>query len=110
QPPKETMGRPREFDPDAALDAAMAAFWDRGYEATSMADLMAVMGLQKGSIYKAFGDKRQLYLAALRRYLERASQQIADRLRASPTALGALEEWLASSVSGRCTGDAATRG
>ncbi len=66
------MARPREFDLDTVLDAAMHTFWAKGYAATSMADLMAAMDLHKGSIYKAFGDKHQLFLAALQRYLDRA--------------------------------------
>jgi TetR/AcrR family transcriptional regulator, transcriptional repressor for nem operon len=64
------MARPREFDVDEALQAAMEAFWRRGYEATSLADLMAAMGLQKGSIYKAFGDKHALFMCVLQRYLD----------------------------------------
>ena len=63
------VGRPREFDVDKALDAAMQAFWAKGYEATSMADLMAATGLHKGSIYGAFGDKHALFVEALTRYL-----------------------------------------
>src|SRR5260370_8021932 len=62
------MGRPREFDPDAALARAMEAFWAKGYEGTSLADLVAATGLNKGSLYAAFGDKRRLYLAAMERY------------------------------------------
>jgi TetR/AcrR family transcriptional repressor of nem operon len=64
------MGRPREFEMDEVLDAAMQAFWTHGYEATSMADLMEAMGLQKGSIYKAFGDKHSLFLQAFQRYVD----------------------------------------
>ncbi len=64
------MARPREFDEEEVLEAAMVAFWERGYEATSVADLMTATGLQKGSLYKAFGDKRRLFDRALERYLE----------------------------------------
>lgn len=70
------MGRPRSFDVDEALDAAIEAFWDAGYEATSMADLMEAMGLQKGSIYKVWPDKRALFQAALRRYLDRGLEAL----------------------------------
>ncbi|MCG8367889.1 MAG: TetR/AcrR family transcriptional regulator [Pseudanabaenales cyanobacterium] len=66
------MARPRKFNVDEALDAAMNAFWERGYEATSLADLMQAMGLQKGSIYKAFGDKHSLFMNAMERYLNAA--------------------------------------
>ncbi len=64
------MARPREFDMDQVLDAAMLAFWTHGYEATSLQDLIDATGLQKGSIYKAFGDKHSLFVTVLRRYLD----------------------------------------
>lgn len=64
------VGRPREFDVDIVLDAAMQAFWSRGYEATSLADLMEATGLHKGSLYQAFGDKHTLFIQVLKRYLE----------------------------------------
>ena len=63
------VGRPREFDVDEALDAAMAAFWAKGYEATSLTDLTAATGLHKGSLYQAFGDKHSLFVQSLKRYL-----------------------------------------
>ena len=63
------VGRPREFDPEIALDAAMQAFWAKGYEATSLSDLMEATGLHKGSLYQAFGDKHTLFIQALKRYL-----------------------------------------
>ena len=65
------MGRPRQFDRDVVLDRAMRAFWSRGYEATSLEHLVARMGIQRGSLYQAFGDKRALFFAAIERY-ERA--------------------------------------
>ena len=74
------MARPREFDIDKALYAAMNAFWRKGYAATSMADLMEVMDLQKGSIYKAFGNKHQLFLAALQNYLTSAFFSLKSQL------------------------------
>jgi TetR/AcrR family transcriptional repressor of nem operon len=63
-----TLGRPREFSVDAALERAMEVFWTKGYEATSIADLVEATGVQRGSLYAAFGSKHQLYLAALDRY------------------------------------------
>jgi hypothetical protein len=60
-PSVKKMGRPIGFDKVAALDAAMKAFWERGYEGTSIADLTEVMGLNPPSIYAAFGDKKTLF-------------------------------------------------
>lgn len=62
------MGRPRNFDHDQALDAAIDVFRDKGYEGTSTDDLVVAMGIGRQSLYGAFGDKRSLYLEALRRY------------------------------------------
>ncbi|MEU1314621.1 TetR/AcrR family transcriptional regulator [Streptomyces tibetensis] len=62
------MARTKEFDPDAALQAALELFWRRGYEATSMSDLVAHLGVGRASIYATFGSKHELYLKALDRY------------------------------------------
>jgi len=58
----------KQFDVEAALDKSMQAFWARGYEATSMQDLVDCTGVNRGSLYATYGDKRALFLAALRRY------------------------------------------
>ena len=62
------MPRPKEFNPDQALDKAMQVFWHKGYEATSMEDLLTAMDLNRGSLYDTFGDKRALFLKAMDRY------------------------------------------
>lgn len=62
------MARTKEFDPDAALQAALELFWRRGYEATSMTDLVEHLGVGRASIYATFGNKHALYLKALDRY------------------------------------------
>ncbi|MGW2018782.1 TetR/AcrR family transcriptional regulator [Streptomyces sp. NPDC001927] len=64
------MARPRKFDETHALTAAMNTFWRQGYEATSTRDLADSTGMGQSSLYNAFGDKRELYLRALRRYYE----------------------------------------
>ena len=61
-------GRPREFDVEAALDAALRVFSERGYHAASISELTEAMGLAAGSVYKAFGDKRGIFLATFDRY------------------------------------------
>jgi AcrR family transcriptional regulator len=67
-------GRPISFDKNAALEAAMLLFWERGYEGTSMADLTQAMGLNPSSIYAAFGDKHALFQLAVNRYVEMRAQ------------------------------------
>jgi len=66
----DEMARPREFDEDAVLDAAVQCFWSRGYEATSVRDLIEKTGITGASLYNAFGDKRALYQKALGHYVE----------------------------------------
>ena len=67
-------GRPISFDKNAALEAAMLLFWERGYEGTPMADLTQAMGLNPSSIYAAFGDKHALFQLAAKRYMEMRAQ------------------------------------
>lgn len=62
------MARPREFDEARVIESLMQVFWEKGYEATSMQDLVMASGLLKGSLYGAFGDKQSLYLRALDHY------------------------------------------
>src|SRR5262245_46357366 len=64
------VARTKEFDVDEALRDALDLFWERGYEATSMADLVERLGIGRASIYGTFGGKRDLYLKALDRYLD----------------------------------------
>jgi TetR/AcrR family transcriptional repressor of nem operon len=74
------MARPREFDIDEALDRAMNVFWAKGYEGASLQDLLEAMGIARGSLYKAFDDKRSVYLAALGRYDRTVVQAAVDLL------------------------------
>ncbi|CAJ1000759.1 MULTISPECIES: TetR/AcrR family transcriptional regulator [Bacillales] len=69
--------RPKEFDPDDVVDAAMQVFWQRGYTATSIQDLVEGTELGRSSIYNAFGSKHELYKHTLRRYQELKASQIA---------------------------------
>ena len=88
------MGRPREFDEEEVLDAALEAFWRYGYEATSVSQLMEATGLAKGSLYKAFGDKKSLMLKALSRYLDSGYAHARATLFDAPSALEGIEAWL----------------
>ncbi|WP_336785756.1 TetR/AcrR family transcriptional regulator [Paenibacillus sp. MMO-177] len=64
------MARPREFDQDAVLQKAMELFWEKGYERTSIQDLVERTGVHRGSLYDTFGDKSQLFLTCLDRFRE----------------------------------------
>jgi AcrR family transcriptional regulator len=76
KPPQEgsgrTRGRPRQYDPERALAQAAEAFWKHGYAATSLDDLVAATGMNRPSLYAAFGDKRDLYLKTLTRYQQQS--------------------------------------
>lgn len=88
-----TRGRPRGFDREAALEAALTEFWRHGYEATSIATLTKAMGVNPPSLYAAFGDKRKLFSAAVERYADTHGSYGARAL-AQPTAREAVETLL----------------
>lgn len=71
----------KQFDREEALDRAMRAFWRRGYEATSIQDLVESMDINRASIYATYGDKHALFLAALRMFDDRVRNQTLDKLR-----------------------------
>ena len=79
------MGRARAFDADEALDRAMTVFWSKGYEGTSLSDLTAAMGINRPSLYAAFGNKQELFRKALERYGEGPSSYEREAL-AHPSA------------------------
>lgn len=74
------MARPREFDESVALDAAIGCFWQHGFEATSMRELAASMGLSAPSLYNTFGSKHVLFTRALEHYLDHATRLRLRRL------------------------------
>ncbi|TVL92930.1 TetR/AcrR family transcriptional regulator [Streptomyces sp. SAJ15] len=74
------MGRPKQFDPDVAVDRAMGVFWRKGYAATTPQDLVDEIGIGKGSLYHAFGSKRGLFELALRRYRDNHELVMAELL------------------------------
>lgn len=99
------MARPREFDEATALEAAIACFWHRGYEATSMRDLASSMGISGPSLYNAFGDKRTLFIAALERYLDHSTRarikRLEDSLPPKKAIRGFIEEIIERSLNDR---------
>lgn len=96
------MARPREFNIDVALENAMQAFWSHGYEATSLADLMEAMDLQKGSIYKAFGDKHSLFIAALKHYLDDVHEFDRQILEKGDSPKKCIRNWLNTDLKNAC--------
>jgi AcrR family transcriptional regulator len=91
-------GRPREFDREQALRKARDAFWDRGYEGTSMADLVSALGIASARIYAAFGSKEELFRETVALY-EAEEGGFADRaLDEEPTAWRAIERMLRDAV------------
>jgi AcrR family transcriptional regulator len=88
------IGRPREFDRDAALEAAMVLFWRKGFAATSMNDLCGAMDVRSPSLYAAFGSKEGLYLEAIQHYVEVFGPRVWDRLAEGATARAGVENVL----------------
>jgi TetR/AcrR family transcriptional repressor of nem operon len=74
------VSRPRGFDEQQVIDRAMELFWTRGFEATSVSDLTAELGVHPGSLYRTFGDKRMLFLRALARYRDSQARTLAPAL------------------------------
>lgn len=91
--PSPSRGRPREFDPDEALSAALQIFWRRGYEGASMAELTEAMGITKPSLYACFGNKESLFRKALDLYEREKLCYIGKALEA-PTARAVVERLL----------------
>lgn len=98
--PARKRGRPRAFDREAALDSAMRLFWRRGFEATSIGDLTAELGINPPSLYAAFGDKEQLFREAAQRYQARMDAGTVKVLAMEPTVRGAVEKLLLASADG----------
>jgi len=94
------MARQREFDREAALDRAMTAFWSKGYAATSIEDLVAHMGIQRGSLYGTFGDKRTLFLTALDRYQSVVARELVEALDAPGSGIEAIRQFFHLRVEG----------
>ncbi|MFC6883994.1 MULTISPECIES: TetR/AcrR family transcriptional regulator [Actinomadura] len=103
------MARTKEFDPDAALQRALELFWERGYEATSMADLVERLGVARASLYATYGGKHDLYLKALERYLRATDPAVIEALSQPGPALPAVRA-LVATYAERSADDARRRG
>ncbi len=87
------LGRPRAFDLDQALDCALRVFWRKGYEGTTLPDLTKAMGINRPSLYAAFGNKEELFRKALDRYAEGPAAFVREAL-GKPTAREVVERYL----------------
>ena len=91
-------GRPRAFDREAALSRAVDLFWQHGYEATSVADLTAAMGIRPPSLYAAFGDKRSLFEEAVASYQQTHGAVLPRALDEGPTARAGIARMLVAAA------------
>jgi TetR/AcrR family transcriptional repressor of nem operon len=103
------MARPRTFEENSALDAAIDCFWQRGYEATSVRDLSAAMGIGGTSLYNAFADKRTLFVRALERYMDCGARVRIARLERTLPPKEAIRRFIGEVVE-RSAGDRDRRG
>ena len=85
------MARPKAFNEEEAIDKAVKVFWAKGYEATSMQDLINAMGIQRGSLYATFGSKQQLFLKSLKRYGVVVVNKLLEILESKPSAIESIE-------------------
>ncbi|MEV4350111.1 TetR/AcrR family transcriptional regulator [Actinoplanes sp. NPDC049596] len=93
----KTKGRPRGFDADAALDRAIEVFWEHGYEGASLTDLTSAMGINRPSMYAAYGNKEELFRRAVARYAEH-DMAYARAALAEPTAYKVIEKFLTANA------------
>jgi len=85
------MARPKAFNEEDVIDKAVKIFWANGYEATSMQELVDAMGIQRGSLYAAFGSKQQLFLKSLKRYSVTVVSKLLEILESKPSAVESIE-------------------
>src|SRR5579862_715899 len=95
--PNRKMGRPRGFAKNAAIEAAMRIFWEKGYKGATLADLTQAMGINRSSMYATFGDKEALFRLAIAQYAEGPAAYVREAL-AQPTVRGVVEALLGGAL------------
>ncbi len=88
------MARPIQYDTEEVIEKAMQAFWEKGYHATSMADLVEITGLKPGSIYAAFHSKENFFIAAVDHYGKKGSEAVRRMLTEAPTHLQGIRNFI----------------
>jgi TetR/AcrR family transcriptional regulator, transcriptional repressor for nem operon len=102
-----SIGRPLEFDPDTALAAAMGLFWRKGYESTSLQDLLAIMGISRSSFYQTFGSKQQLFTQCMLHYQEMLTAQLRQALDSAESGRSFIADFMHSVLEETCAPDGA---
>ncbi|AXK32302.1 TetR/AcrR family transcriptional regulator [Streptomyces armeniacus] len=95
----------KHFDPEAALERVERLFWQQGEAATSIQDVATATGLNRSSLYGTFGAKHELYIASLRRYLQRRAEPAIRALAEDPRGLPAVRDFFTGLIEVRCTGE-----
>lgn len=103
------MARPKGFEREEVLDRAVTVFWEKGFEAASIQDLVDAMGIQRGSLYAAFGSKQEMFLAALDRYGEVVVEQLLQSLQQGPSPVAAVQGFFEKLI-GQIVGEGPWRG
>lgn len=99
------MGQAKHFDPDERLDRAVIAFWKNGFEGLSIQQLCKAMGLFPGSVYGTYGDKRQLFIQAVDRYITTYSSEAVEMLGQDASGLTALRNYFNRLIDGMIHGN-----
>jgi AcrR family transcriptional regulator len=110
RPAKRPRGRPRAYEPEKALALAMEAFWEGGYSGTSLDTLAEKMGMNRPSLYGAFGDKQQLYLKALERYSDSSRAFVKAAFEADQSLSKALMQVYTAAIDLYVSGNKGQRG
>ncbi|WP_171163066.1 TetR/AcrR family transcriptional regulator [Streptomyces sp. I05A-00742] len=95
----------KHFDPDSALERAERLFWQHGAAKASIQEVTVATGLSRSSLYATFGGKRELYLAALRRYVRHRAWPAQRRLAEDGRGLPAIQEFFSALIAARCSGE-----
>ncbi len=103
------VGRPKQFERSEALTSALEVFWTKGYEATSVQDLVDAMGVNRGSLYDTFGDKHALFVEAVEHYLNDSTSKLIEILSAGRSPLAGIQDFF-NRVVNNLTSDNGCRG